>query len=603
MTAPKSNSILHSAVDDNSSQHVDSRNDPSPPTTFQQAVVLARRMRADLRPQTKDRKWRFKSYSDCFKASHAIAWALENIDEREPIAIMRLNQLVDYGLLCHVVDPSKKLRVRETRTLYFRIVNDEDLDRKETTSNTACCATSIINGNLRSSIKLGCDDTVVIQTKLKNMDHILQQTVNELDDARGKLEMTHQQVLELVSQQIFMFGMMLTMGIYIVASSIALSDGLDWFELGFAATLVVPLIRGYRCITIWSGTGSKTSPMESITVQNDECSVDCSIIENSTSCIRAQATHHTLTAFISKSMRSISDFRSLRRLSTYGRKSTVLMRDESSLPRVETWQHRPIFICSNTTVAQNVMTKYGTESLPLGIPFQFQSDLFEGSCLIRIKGSTSDNPVDDNGYFSGRKRIFQSVVQGQFKEKVLASDVMTGHEFSRPFRSLPHPFVLRTATNFFSKIAPGANICIHTDSPFLEATLMGTSQTVRGDEPGNEPNITCHDIHEDCSVLGGALAKGGVPASRRKKLFSNPVKCKEYMFDTETVYTFEFYQNIFDAQTYSLDLGFVKIGCSRILNGQPIQWLGKMRDGRYLWSFQIWNESLLPKERVKLHNE
>ena len=134
---------------------------------------------------------------------------------------------------------------------------------------------------------------------------------------------------------------------------------------------------------------------------------------------------------------------------------------------------------------------------------------------------------------------------------------------------------------------------------------MGTSQTVRGDEPGNEPNITCHDIHEDCSVLGGALAKGDVPASRRKKLFANPDKCRSYMFDTETVYTFEFYQNLFDAQSYALDLGFVKLGCSRILNGQPIQWLGKMRDGRYLWSFQLWNESLLrlPKERVKMHSE
>lgn len=55
------------------------------------------------------------------------------------------------------------------------------------------------------------------------------------------------------------------------------------------------------------------------------------------------------------------------------------------------------------------------------------------------------------------------------------------------------------------------------------------------------------------------------------------------MFDTETIYTFEFYQNLFDANTYSLDLGFSKIGCSKVLDGQPIQWLGKMRDGRYLW--------------------
>ena len=600
MTISKSNSTPH-ALDDDGTQH-SNWNDPSP-LRFQDAVDLARRMRTDLRPHTKDRKWRFKSYSECFKATHAIEWAHDNRGADESIAILRLNQLIDYGLLHHVVDPSKKLRVRETRTLYFRIINDEDLDRKEIAMNTACSAAPIINGNIRSSTNFGCDDIIAIEKQLKNIDHILQQTVKELDDARGKLEVTNQQVLELVSQQIYMFGMLLFMYVYLCASWITLSDGMNWTEIGFAATLFLPMIRGYRCITIWSGAGMRTSPIETmIAVQHDDSSVDCSLIETSKSFSRTQATN-TLTAFLSKSMRSMSDFKPLRRLSTYGRKSVVIMRDESSLPHVETWQHRPLFICANTPVARNVTTKYGAGSIPLGIPFKFASDVFEGTCLIRIKGSASDNPIDDNGYFSGRKRIFQSVVQGQFKEKVLASDVMTGHEFSRPFRNLPHPFILRTATNFFSKIAPGANICIHTDAPYLEATLMGTSQTVRGDEPGNEPNIACHDIHEDCSVLGGVFTKGGVPASRRKRLFANPDRCRAYMFDTDTVYTFEFYQNLFDAQSYSLDLGFMGIGCSRILNGQPIQWLGKMRDGRYLWSFQIWNESLLPKDRAKLHKE
>jgi len=123
---------------------------------------------------------------------------------------------------------------------------------------------------------------------------------------------------------------------------------------------------------------------------------------------------------------------------------------------------------------------------------------------------------------------------------------------------------------------------------------------VRGDEPGNEPDITCRDIQEDCSVFGGVFTKGSVSVSRRKRLFANSAKCKDYVFDTETVYTFDFFQNIFDAQSYSLDLGFAKVGCSKVLNGQPIQWLGKMRDGRYLWSFQIWHEKLVTPMAVAL---
>ena len=119
----------------------------------------------------------------------------------------------------------------------------------------------------------------------------------------------------------------------------------------------------------------------------------------------------------------------------------------------------------------------------------------------------------------------------------------------------------------------------------MEATLLGTSQVVRGDEPGNEPNICNRDIEEDCSIFGGAFAKDNnvVSIARRKRIFSNPAKWQGYKFDTDTVFTFEFYQNLFHVSSYALDLGFAKLGASRILNGQPIQWLAKMRDGRYLW--------------------
>ena len=278
-------------------------------------------------------------------------------------------------------------------------------------------------------------------------------------------------------------------------------------------------------------------------------------------------------------------------------------------------------ICVNTAAPNLEVPDCGLGACPLGVPFLFSSDLFEGKCLIRLKGSKSDDQNGDDEYFRGRKRIFQSVVQGRFKEEIPVSEVTTGHEFTRPLKNLPHPFILRTATAFIGKVSPGANIVVHTEQPFVEATLGGTSQVVRGDEPGNEPNIMCRDIIEDCSVFGGVFAKGDVSTSRRKRIFSNPAKCKGYKFDTETVYTFEFYQNLFDAQSYSLDLGFAKIGCTNVLDGQPIQWLGKLKDGRYLWvriiaplicmnllpfsplltlplfqSFQIWHEKLLAKD-------
>jgi len=550
----------------------------------------------DLRPHTKDRKWGFKSYSSCFKATHAVSWALENINTEESVAVNRLNQLVDYGLLAHVVDPSKKFRVGETRRLYFRMAHADILDKEMEQHETdfrpcPVKGTHLIAGTFGSAIGGGDSDS--IQQQLKNVDHILRQTVQELDDTRGQFELLNQQVLGLISQQISTFVMIFLMHIYIIILLVP-SAGMSWFSvLGLAVTLIMSTRYGCRCISLWSDIESRTIPMEELVTDDESSFAEGIIVRNAKFFDRAPTTR-SMASVISKSIRSATGGKLVRKSSSM-REKTIVSREAYSLPDVETWPHRPLLICANTPVSPNLAPDYGAGPIPMGIPFKFSSDLFEGTCLIRLKGSKSDDPDGDQKYFSGRKRIFQSVVQGCFKEEVPVSDVMTGHEFPRPLKNLPHTFILKTATSFIGKVTPGANICVHSDQPFVEVSLCGSSQVVRGDEPGNEPDIRQCDIQEDCSVFGGRFSKGDVSTSRRKRLFSNPAKCKDYTFDTETVYTFEFYQNIFDAQSYSLDLGFAKIGCSKVLNGQPIQWLGKMRDGRYLWSFQIWHEKLLAK--------
>ena len=97
--------------------------------------------------------------------------------------------------------------------------------------------------------------------------------------------------------------------------------------------------------------------------------------------------------------------------------------------------------------------KHGHSACPIGVPFQFSSDLFEGSIIIRMKDSNSDDPKGDEAYFGGRKRLFQSVVQGRFKEKVPVSEVMTGHEFTKPLKNLPRPIILKMATSLASKVS------------------------------------------------------------------------------------------------------------------------------------------------------
>jgi hypothetical protein len=544
------------------------------------AVALARKIRDDLRPHTRDRKWRFKSYPDCFRATHALSWALVNIDQHEDIAVNQLNLLIDHGLLTHVVDPTKKIQVGETRTLYFRIASDEVLDGATARGvDSAPCSgkvSPLIAGKFGGAIVAGDFDVAAIQKQVIDLDRILQQTVKQLNHTRGKLEVIHQEVLGLISQQIFTFAVICFMCINLIFVSVP-PGGLGWLTAAASAvTMIVSTRNGWRCITLWTYLDSKAMPIETIVVDNEESS-ESENFTNDRSYDDEATRPRIITAAISKSLRA--GLKSFRRLPSRQEKSTVLMRDERSLPHPDKWKHRPILICANTPAIPDLITARDG-SLPLGVSFKFSSALFEGSCLIRVKGSKSDAPDDDAKYFSGRKRIFQSIVQGRFKEEVKVSDVMTGHEFARPLKNLPHPIILKTATNLLSRISPGMDIAVHTDQPHIKATLMETTQIFRGDQPGNEPDIACHRIQEDSSVFGGVFAKGNISPSRRKRMFSDR---QDYTFDTETVYTFEFYQNAFDCQSYSLDLGFAKIGCSKVFDGQPIQALGKMRDGRYLW--------------------
>ena len=106
------------------SRPVDAASQIKASRAYRQAICLARRMRDALRPHTKDRKWNFKTYKNCFMASHAVSWAMDNFDVDEKMAVDRLNQLVNFGLLMQVVDPSKEFLVGETNTLFFRMARN-----------------------------------------------------------------------------------------------------------------------------------------------------------------------------------------------------------------------------------------------------------------------------------------------------------------------------------------------------------------------------------------------------------------------------------------------------------------------------------------------
>jgi Protein of unknown function (DUF1769)/Domain found in Dishevelled, Egl-10, and Pleckstrin (DEP) len=560
--------------------------------------------------EIKDRHWHTMTYSSCFLHSEAVAWMTARQGGDERAAVASLNALREAGFIQHVVDPHKKFQVGQNKTLYFHFVADDCVAKKRWQRQKSILKSTAAGGQgqvTRQSMEdfwSGSEEWLSHKTRVDRMASSIAQLTETQMSVRTKLEIVHQATISLIQAMVATALLLLALlgyTVFVIIPSLHQATGIFVVTAAMATLLVSAFVfQGSRIFSVWLS-------LDSCVVQATEGQDAVEDYEMALT-LTGESTkkHGAREGGLGRRMRSsimlrepilrtqssgISVKDSMRNLS-----AKVQQRQAGDIPDPCNWPQRPVLLCVNTPVSESLVAKaYGDGPLPLGKPFHFSSELFEGHCLVRLKNvPNSDNPFGDSAYFSGRRRLFQTIIQGRFKEPLPVSDVLTGHEFVKPLQNLPHPWILSAATNLIGKLAPGAEIRVLGSHPTMLASLAATSQVVRGDEPGNEPYIGGEeDLQEDCSLLGGKFSSGRISAAGRKLHLANPNRAKKYTFDTETVYTFDFYQSLLNVVTYSLELGVANIGMAPILNGQPIQCLCKTTDGRYLWSFQLWHESLL----------
>mmetsp|Transcript_7623 Transcript_7623/g.9125 ORF Transcript_7623/g.9125 Transcript_7623/m.9125 type:complete len:341 (-) Transcript_7623:1120-2142(-) len=277
------------------------------------------------------------------------------------------------------------------------------------------------------------------------------------------------------------------------------------------------------------------------------------------------------------------------------------------LPSPSTWPHYPLIIVPNKTKTSSSssttapsptnftspLSFAGTDALPLGIPFEIDSEIFHGSVLIRISGSNSDNPKQDQAYFKDRKRKWQVVVQGMFKEEIAVADLKGMAEFERPLKHVPPKFMVSTISKILQVVSPGIHVDMTSNVPHIEACLGSIPQTIRADNPGQEPDMVHENhIHEDCSAFGGPFESGNIGTFQRKRLLSNP--SYGFTFDTQKMYTFEYYDHFLDLP--KCELKFLGVSCldiAKLHDGQPFTATVKTSDDRHLFSLCIWHKRFL----------
>jgi Protein of unknown function (DUF1769) len=237
--------------------------------------------------------------------------------------------------------------------------------------------------------------------------------------------------------------------------------------------------------------------------------------------------------------------------------------------------------------------------VPLGTVVEFESSLFVGRMILRLKNITqSDNPEGDRAYFDGRKRVTQFVVQGQFKQALNMGDVYDGNQYEKPFDNVPKiaESIMKKA---MARIAPGMIMDLTSARPRVLVIQASSAQTMSINVPGDEPDITSRDLMENTTLLNGSDDGKTdfltfASAAARKKYFSKPKNASKHAYDPNLVYTFEGYQDIIDLGTYQIHLpmGF-NVDLAKSMNGQPLSQSAMTKHGQFLFDFTIWHERLL----------
>ena len=323
-----------------------------------------------------------------------------------------------------------------------------------------------------------------------------------------------------------------------------------------------------------------------------------------------------------------------------------------ALPHPATWPHRPVFVrfSPRDHGTQRALSGWATrwgpdESAPgskappsavdLNCPvntetcMSFESELFVGKIICRFKGiGCPANPSavkTKEEHFRRKRCTFQVLVQGRFKEAVATHLILTGGEFAKPFTDRPPTYLVSAGCKFFAHLTPGLELDLLCDEPYYVATLGGTVTTLSVDDAEDAPDPTDLEVRENNAKMGASVVNGdgsvppknnsssggrsvvdptfgashagaaGTSVSKRCRVLGDPATARRYYYNTEDVYTFDYFQSVLLFDSYCLDIGIVKLKLDRHVNGQPLGIMAKHADGRYVYNFEIFHECLLPK--------
>lgn len=515
--------------------------------------------------ELRDRQYHLKTYKNCFVGTDAVEWMIrDGLAESAESAVELGNRMKEQGFIKHVTSSHDF----ENKDFFYHFT-DMILESGELCPTLPQLSREVVRIDRRvaevlSQVKLHRSLNVALfeqaseqQQKLEGHAHILAQRVVSLENS--------------MAIQTLLVGLLLVL----------FMDGLVGFIL--KAVGICFLWRG--------GTNIHRALFE------DEESVDTSGA-SATSCALLDQLRYAACGSDGTEASSTND-EPEPGIKGEASSSSEVATVSSSPPTAEDytgWPDRPCLLRLNKSVGyQRCLNGCNPDKIRINTaePFFFETDIFKGCAALYVAGLESAPP----GLFQGRKRKTHLVVQGQFKRQMNFSDVLTGQEFERKLLHVPAVQVLNLLLRMAKKMSPSMNAGIDP-RPYLLSPVAAGAQIINCAEPGSEPSLD--NPQEDMRLLGPKFIKSnGEPLSGpdRKRLMSDEKNRAKLYYDKENVWTFHFWQHLLDLSTFKLDMSLRQFSLSGHLDGQPLQLMAKSRAGEYLWSFDVWHETLLPDKR------
>ena len=143
-------------------------------------------------------------------------------------------------------------------------------------------------------------------------------------------------------------------------------------------------------------------------------------------------------------------------------------------PPQSAWPNAPVLVTQPTADGTRPIVHIHKPGANEESEFTVESDAFSGKMYVAIKG-INNYP---ESYFSGKKRLFNVVVQGRFKRPIPFAMVQTGQIFSAPLHLMPPEFMIVPFKFLIEKLQPCLQMSLAPPRPYMVSPLMSTMQVI-----------------------------------------------------------------------------------------------------------------------------